>query len=77
MSGFVRQAALQASAVVERKTSVKAQSERAEVPERESTGIVLLDEEPAHHFVEGLCVRCGRDVNERNLPCSRQRKCVR
>jgi hypothetical protein len=70
LSGFVRQAALQASAVVEGKVSVKT-PERTEVaPAR---GAVVLDLEPrAHHFVDGLCVACGLDVDDmrgRDLPC--------
>jgi uncharacterized protein (DUF1778 family) len=45
-SGFVRQAALQASAVVERKTSVKA-------PEPEPRGLVVVGPEPSRHLVDG------------------------
>lgn len=76
LSGFVRQAALQESAVVERKVSVKPRSERPNVPEREPRGVVVLDDQLEHHFVDGLCTRCWRDVDERDLPCSKQRELV-
>ena len=66
LSGFVRQAALQASAVVGRKVSVQA----PEPPERESLGVVLLDpEQSSHAFVDGICKRCGVDVDGRQSPC--------
>lgn len=48
LSGFVRQAALQASARVERKVSV---TEKTSEPER--SPFVLLDAEPAGHWVDG------------------------
>ena len=67
LSGFVRQAALQASAVVGRKVSVQA----PEPPVRESVGVVLLDpEESSHAFVDGICKRCGVDVDGRQSPCT-------
>jgi uncharacterized protein (DUF1778 family) len=66
VSGFVRQAALQASAVVGRKVSVQA----PEPLERESLGVVLLDpEQSSHAFVDGICKRCGVDVDGSDLPC--------
>jgi hypothetical protein len=65
VSGFVRQAALQA-AVVGRKVSVQA----PEPPERESLGVVVLDpEQGSHAFVDGICKHCGVDVDGRELPC--------
>jgi uncharacterized protein (DUF1778 family) len=67
LSGFVRQAALQASAVVGRKVSVQA----PEPPERESRGVVLLDaEQGSHAFVDGICKRCGVDADGRDSACS-------
>jgi hypothetical protein len=76
LSGFVRQAALQASAVVEGKVAAKA-------PERESAGVVVVDVEPPaleveepwrpHHFVDGECSGCGLDINDtrgRDVSCS-------
>jgi hypothetical protein len=70
LSGFLRQSALQASAIVEGKASVKPATERKSDPEpaRESR-VVLLDAAPSHHFVEGICVRCHRDDDERASPC--------
>jgi hypothetical protein len=63
----VRQAALEASARITRKVSVQA----PEVPERESVGVVLLDpEESVHAFVDGICTRCGVDVDGRESPCT-------
>ena len=68
LSGFVRQAALQASAVVEKKVVVQAPESKARksaegvdtssrkkepLAERESLGVVLLDPEPAVHMVDG------------------------
>ena len=70
LSGFIRQAALQASAVVEKKAVVVPTTTRTTAPERESLGIVLLEAEVKHHFVDGLCVRCHRDVDERDSPCA-------
>jgi hypothetical protein len=70
LSGFVRQAALQASAVVERKASVK--EKPAAEPKRPP--LVMAAAESDHHFVDGICMRCWRDVDERDLPCSKQRK---
>jgi hypothetical protein len=73
LSGFIRQAALQASAVVERKASVKAKTPAE--PERRE--LVIADVEPSiHHYVDGICMRCWRDVDERDLPCSKQRELV-
>ena len=67
VSGFVRQAALQASAVVGMKVSVQA----PEPPERESLGVVLVDPEGSSHaFVDGICKRCGVDVDGRESPCT-------
>jgi uncharacterized protein (DUF1778 family) len=67
LSGFVRQAALQASAVVGRKVSAQAPP-----PERESRGVVLLDPEPSDHsFVDGLCRHCGCDTDGRESHCSK------
>jgi hypothetical protein len=67
VSGFVRQAALQASAVVGRKVSVQA----PEPPERERLGVVLVDpEQGSHAFVDGICKRCGVDVDGRESPCT-------
>jgi hypothetical protein len=67
LSSFVRQAALQASAVVGRKVSVQG----PEPPERESLGVVVLDpEEGSHAFVDGICKRCGVDVDGRESPCT-------
>jgi hypothetical protein len=43
--------------------SVKAPERKA--PDRELRGVVVLGEAPAHSFVEGICVRCGRDTDER------------
>jgi uncharacterized protein (DUF1778 family) len=66
LSGFVRQAALQASAVVARKVSVQA----PESPERESQGVLVVDpEEGSHAFVDGICKHCGVDVDGRESPC--------
>ena len=71
LSGFVREAALQASAVVERKASVKARSERAEVPERKSAGMVLIEPREIHHWVDDVCFRCGIDREDGgDLPCA-------
>jgi hypothetical protein len=70
LSRFVRQAALQASAVVGKKAVVVPTRTRTTAPERESRGIVLLEGGVKHHFVDGLCVRCHRDVDERDSPCS-------
>lgn len=70
LSGFIRQAALQASAVVGKKAVVVPTTRRTTAPERESLGIVLLEAEVKHHFVDGLCVRCHRDVDERDSPCA-------
>jgi len=67
VSGFVRQAALQASAVVGRKVSVQA----PEPPERERLGVVLVDpEQGSHAFVDGICKHCGVDVDGRQSPCT-------
>jgi hypothetical protein len=66
LSGFVRQAALQASAVVGRKVSVQA----SEPPVRESVGVVLVDpDEGSHAFVDGICKHCGVDADGRESPC--------
>jgi len=66
LSSFVRQAALQASAVVGRKVSVQA----PEPAERESLGVVVLDpEQGSHACVDGICKHCGVDVDGRKLPC--------
>jgi uncharacterized protein (DUF1778 family) len=71
LSGFIRQAALQASAVVERKASVKAKTPAE--PERRE--LVIADLEPSiHHDVDGICMRSWRDVDERDLHCSKQRE---
>ena len=51
LSSFIRQAALQASALVQGKASVKAQTRPP--AERESTGLVVIESEPAGHWVEG------------------------
>jgi uncharacterized protein (DUF1778 family) len=53
LSGFIRQAALQASAVVERKASVKA-PEPPEPSYREP--VLLLEDEPEPHYVDGELV---------------------
>jgi hypothetical protein len=70
LSGFIRQASLQASAVVEGKVSARVPERPEVVPAR---GGVVLDLEPRpHHFVDGLCVGCGLDVDDvrgRDLPC--------
>jgi hypothetical protein len=67
VSGFVRQAALQASAVVGRRVSVQAPKD----PEPERLGVVLVDpEESPHAFVDGICKRCGLDVDGRESPCT-------
>jgi uncharacterized protein (DUF1778 family) len=70
LSGFVRQAALQASAVVGKKAVVVPTTTPTTAQERESRGIVLLEAGVKHHFVDGLCVRCHRDADERDSPCS-------
>jgi hypothetical protein len=54
VSGFIRQAALQASAIVEGKATAKA-------PEREEPGsgyggLVVLETEPTGHWVDGELV---------------------
>jgi hypothetical protein len=77
LSGFVREAALEASARVTRRVSVQA-SEPPEAPERESRTdrsehgtVVLVDpEEGSHAFVDGICKRCGVDVDGRESPCT-------
>jgi uncharacterized protein (DUF1778 family) len=67
LSGFVRQAALQASAVVAKKVSVQA----PEPPEPERRGVVLLDPESSSHaFVDEICKHCGMDVDGRDSPCA-------
>jgi hypothetical protein len=59
--------------VVERKASVKAKTPAE--PERRE--LVIADLEPSiHHYVDGICMRCWRDVDERDLPCSKQRELV-
>jgi uncharacterized protein (DUF1778 family) len=67
LSAFVREAALASSAVVVGKVSVQA----SEPSVRESLGVVLLDpEEGSHAFVDGICKRCGVDVDGRESPCT-------
>jgi uncharacterized protein (DUF1778 family) len=57
LSGFVRQAALQASAAVERKAAVKAEEPLAVVV-AESSGLVVVGElEERWHYVDGEPVR--------------------
>jgi hypothetical protein len=69
LSQFMRQALLASSAQVERK--VQARSEQAEIPERELRGIVLVEAREAHHWVDGVCFRCGLDAEDaRDLPCA-------
>jgi hypothetical protein len=68
LSQFARQALLASSAQVEQK--VQPRSERAEVPKRESPGMVLLDTRESHHFVDGICMRCGADSDYRDAPCA-------
>ena len=64
VSGFVRQAALQASAVVEKKAVVAPTTTRATTPEHERLGVVLVDpEQSSHAFVDGICKRCGVDAD--------------
>jgi uncharacterized protein (DUF1778 family) len=68
VSGFVRRAALQASAVVEKKAAVAPTTTRATAPERERLAVVLLDpDESSHAFVDGICKHCGVDGGD--LPC--------
>jgi hypothetical protein len=83
LSSFLRQAALQASAVVERKATAgvprPVKKEQRLTPtthsrEFQPRELTIIDLERDHHFVDGLCTRCWRDVDERDLPCSRQRK---
>jgi hypothetical protein len=70
LSSFLRQAALQASAVVERKVSVRENPP----PERE---LVVVEPRTDHHFVDGTCRRCWRDEDDvADLPCSKQRELV-
>jgi hypothetical protein len=66
LSAFVREAALASSAVVVGKASVQA----SEPPERERQGVVLVDpEQSSHAFVDGICKRCGVDVDGRDPSC--------
>lgn len=65
LSGFVRQAALQASAVVERKAAVKAEPPAVEA-EPSALVVVGNDDEERVHYVDGepvrvaVCSRPGR-----------------
>jgi hypothetical protein len=69
LSQFARQALLASSAQVEQK--VRPRSERGEVPERTSHGIVLVEARENHHFVDGVCFRCGVDAEDAgDLPCA-------
>jgi uncharacterized protein (DUF1778 family) len=71
VSSFVRQAALQASAVVEKKAVVAPTTTRATAPERERLGVVLVDpEESSHAFVDVICKWCGVDADGRDSSCS-------
>jgi uncharacterized protein (DUF1778 family) len=71
LSGFVRQAALQASAVVARKVSVQAPEPPEERVHPVLESLVVLDpEESSHAFVDGICKRCGVDVDGRGSPCT-------
>ena len=54
LSGFIRQAALEASAIVEGTATVKA-PEREE-PESGYGGLVVLEAEPTGHWVDGELV---------------------
>jgi hypothetical protein len=38
--------------------------------------LVFVDLEREHHYVDGICTRCSRDLDERDLPCSKQRELV-
>jgi hypothetical protein len=63
-SSFLRQAALQASAVVERKVSVR---------ERPPAGreLIILEPTTPHRFVDGTCMKCWRDEDDvADLPCT-------
>jgi uncharacterized protein (DUF1778 family) len=71
LSGFLRQSALQASAIVEGKASVKPPDVSPSEPVREAP-VVLLDASPRHAFVDGICKRCHRDEDERSSPCLRE-----
>jgi uncharacterized protein (DUF1778 family) len=63
LSGFIRQAALQASAVVEERVSVTAP--KREAPERELGLVVLDDARPTGHYVDGELVG---SLETRSLP---------
>jgi hypothetical protein len=69
-SSFLRQAALQASAVVERKVAVKAEHENGFHAPEQPRDLVVVEPRSDHHFVDGICMRCWRDVDERDLPCT-------
>jgi hypothetical protein len=58
LSAFIREAALQASAVVERKAAVHSVLNKPapEPEEREPVGVVMIDPEPTTHVVDGLLI---------------------
>lgn len=66
-SSFVRWAALERAADELELAKPKPRPKPA-VPER--APIVFVEPEPVHHFVEGICVRCNRDVDGRDSPCA-------
>jgi hypothetical protein len=77
-SAFLRQAALQTSAIVAGKVSVKPREREAR--ERVKVPTILADDPPPrveepwrpHHFLDGECVGFGLDVDDvrgRDFPC--------
>lgn len=56
VSGFIRQAALQASAIVEGKASVRRPEEPRQASAYDERGLVIVDPEPAGHWVDGELV---------------------
>jgi hypothetical protein len=65
LSGFIRQAALEVSARVKRRVTVREKPP----PEPERPPFGLLDASPRHAFVDGICKRCHQDEDERDSPC--------
>ena len=64
LSAFLRQATLQASAIVEKKATVKAPE--PEAPAHEPV-LLLRSEGHQHHWVDGICRGCGQDVDDVEL----------
>jgi hypothetical protein len=66
LSGFIRQAALASSAIVEGKAWVRVPESE---PERE--GLLIVDTEPAGHYVDGELIRrqsCNCPEAQLNVP---------